>query len=242
MKNNTDTIYAHTDVAKGSFVFDDRVAGVFDDMISRSVPGYRDIVAMTGILTNRYAKPRTNAYDLGCSLGASALAMRQNLPCKSCRVVAVDNSGAMTEKAKMRFADAGYADIELRTEDIALTDMHDASVVTLNFVLQFFPVKKRLWLLKKICSATVNGGILVLSEKIRSSDEADESFLTESHHTFKHLNGYSASEIARKRAALEKVLVSDTFSTHRMRLLRAGYSQVHLWFRCFNFVSIVAIK
>ncbi|MEP1596118.1 MAG: carboxy-S-adenosyl-L-methionine synthase CmoA, partial [Halieaceae bacterium] len=100
MSDTRDTIYAEPLADPGLFAFDDNVARVFPDMIKRSVPGYPTIVAMTGLLAARYASPGSTLYDLGCSLGASTLAMRQNLQTPDCRIVAVDNASEMLQRCK----------------------------------------------------------------------------------------------------------------------------------------------
>ena len=100
MSENKDTIYADPLREAGLFTFDENVARVFPDMIKRSVPGYTTIVAMTGLIAQRYASPGSRLYDLGCSLGASTLAMRQNLRSEDCRIVGVDNSQAMLERCR----------------------------------------------------------------------------------------------------------------------------------------------
>ena len=47
------------------------VARVFPDMIRRSVPGYSNVIAGTGLIAGDYVQPGSNCYDLGCSVGAS---------------------------------------------------------------------------------------------------------------------------------------------------------------------------
>jgi tRNA (cmo5U34)-methyltransferase len=49
-------------------------------------------------------------------------------------------------------------------------------------------------------------------------------------------------EISQKRTALENVLVPDTLDEHRNRLMDAGFSHCTVWFQCFNFASLIAIK
>ena len=73
------------------FVFDQAVVDVFPDMISRSVPGYQTILSHCGELAARYVQPQTHCYDLGCSLGASTLAMRPHIEGRDTTIVAVDN-------------------------------------------------------------------------------------------------------------------------------------------------------
>ena len=238
-----DQIYASPLDAIGAFAFDDNVARVFPDMIQRSVPGYATIVAMTGVLAERYAQPASNCYDLGCSLGASTLSMRQYLDGRDCNIVAVDNSPAMLERCQAHIAaDNHTAPVALRLDDIAATPIENASVVVLNFTLQFIAPEQRDALLRRIGAAMRSGGVLVLSEKIRFDDEHLQQLNTDLHHAFKRANGYSDLEISQKRSALENVLVPETLASHQQRLRAAGFTSVDVWFQCFNFASLVAIK
>jgi len=82
----------------------------------------------------------------------------------------------------------------------------------------------------------------VLSEKLKFEDPATDLLLSDLHHAFKARQGYSQMEIARKRNALENVLVPESLSTHRHRLLVSGFSQVTVWLQCFNFASLLAIR
>jgi tRNA (cmo5U34)-methyltransferase len=62
------------------------------------------------------------------------------------------------------------------------------------------------------------------------------------HHQFKRANGYSDLEIAQKRSALENVLLPETLNQHKQRISQAGFSSCDVWFQCFNFASLVALK
>ena len=237
-----DNIYRTALDTVPDFTFDKAVARVFPDMIRRSVPGYAETVAMSGIIAARYAQAGSAVYDLGCSLGAVTLAMRHAITQPDCRIVAVDNSSSMLEQASHYIAlDDGKVPVELVCADICDYRMKNASVTALNFVLQFIPLEQRSALLQKIADATLSGGALILSEKI--AFEADEQNLqTELHHDFKRANGYSDLEIAQKRSAIEDVLIPEPEALHIQRLKDAGFSQVIRWYQCFNFASYLAIK
>ncbi|MEG2076682.1 MAG: hypothetical protein RRY34_09280, partial [Victivallaceae bacterium] len=97
-------------------------------------------------------------------------------------------------------------------------------------------------LLKKIYDSMVPGGVLVLSEKIKLEDPAENDFFVEVYHQWKMGNGYSRREVERKREALENVLIPDTVAEHRRRLEAIGFVRFSVWFQCFNFVSMVAFK
>src|SRR5690606_4283379 len=243
MPPTKDQIYAEPLNVIAGFAFDERVVAVFPDMIQRSVPGYSTIIAMTGVLAERYAQPNTRCYDLGCSLGASLLAMRAQLDGRGCDIVGVDNSSAMIERCQSLLeADMHTTPVALDLCDIASAAIENASVVVMNFTLQFIPLQQREALLTRISNNMKEGGILVLSEKIRFEDVHLQTLNTDLHHAFKRANGYSDLEIAQKRSALDNVLIPETLAVHRERLRRSGFASADVWFQCFNFASMVAIK
>ena len=241
-----DQIYK-SDSGSEPFRFDDKVARVFPDMLRRSIPGYAASLEAIGALAARYVRAGTNCYDLGCSLGAATIAMRQGIGEPGCRIVAVDTSPAMLERCKGVVAeDSGPTDL-MTDVDFVLGDIRDiefvnASMVVLNYTLQFVPPADRDALLRNICAGLNDGGILVLSEKVVDENPHMESLLVDLHHEHKRRNNYSALEISRKRAALENVLIPETVAAHRTRLQQAGFSHSAVWLRYFNFVSIIALR
>ncbi|MBW7470579.1 carboxy-S-adenosyl-L-methionine synthase CmoA [Marinobacter sp. M216] len=238
----TDRLFA-TERRPEDFRFDASVARVFPDMIRRSVPGYTTIIPMIEVITEQYAQADSHCYDLGCSLGASTLAMRHGISHPDCALVGVDNSSAMIERCEHYIAlDDSSLPVTLRCEDILETELSDASVTTLNFTLQFVPPDRRTDLLTRIAEATRPGGVLILSEKIRFESDEEQDIQTRLHHEFKRANGYSDLEISQKRSAIEQVLIPETLADHKERLLAGGFDQVLVWYQCFNFVSMLAIK
>jgi len=224
------------------FCFDARVAAVFPDMIRRSVPGYELIVQSLPWLAARVVQPHSNVYDLGCSLGASAHAVRHGLAnTPGCRILAVDNSAAMLARAE-EWLSGFCADtpIELQCADVLDVPIENASLVMLNFTLQFIPQDQRLELLQRIRAGMRPGGVLLLSEKIAIEDEPLAQLITELHHDFKRAQGYSELEIAQKRQALENVLIAETLSAHQERLHAAGFAAAEVWLQHTRFVSLLA--
>ena len=241
-----DNIYASALDEIIDFKFDERVASVFPDMIQRSVPGYATLISNIGVLANRYAQPGSVCYDLGCSLGAVSLSMRQQIQQAGCKIVAVDNSADMIGQAESLLAkehtDSTLTEVDLRCCDIDDVEIENASVVVMNFTLQFIALEKRLALIKRIYAGLQPGGVLILSEKLAFSAAKQSAFLVDAHHDFKRANGYSDLEISQKRTALEKVLIPETLQQHELRLTEAGFGFSSVWFQCFNFASMIAIK
>lgn len=242
----TDNIYDKPSAEK-PFRFNDEVARVFPDMLQRSIPGYRASIEAIGSLAARYVKPGTKCYDLGCSLGAATIAMRQGIGATGCRIVAVDTAPAMTKRCREIVAEddrqfAPETPVEILQADIRDIEFENASMIVLNYTLQFLALNDRDALLQAIFDGLNDGGLLVLSEKVVDDNPAMEELLVELHHEHKRRNNYSALEVSRKRAALENVLVPETVAAHFDRLANAGFENTAVWLRYFNFVSIVAIR
>lgn len=241
--SDTDIIFSSKKSQIKDFAFDEQVVEVFPDMISRSVPGYNTIINTIGNLSHQYAQSNTNIYDLGCSLGAATLAMKKSITTKDCSIIGIDNSSAMVERCKIHVnAFKGASKVEIREGNILETEINNASMVVLNFTLQFIEPEVRQSLIQKIYDGLQPGGILVLSEKLEAADDVCNELLIDLHHDFKRANGYSELEIAQKRTALENVMRPDSLEVHLSRLKNSGFSHVNQWFQCFNFMSLVAIK
>lgn len=237
-----DQVYSQPLEHVEAFRFDNQVADVFENMINRSVPGYSLLLDVIGMITERYAQPDTHCYDLGCSLGASTLMVRRHLPA-SCHVVGVDNSAAMVARCRTNVdRDHSQASIEIREGSLQTTPISNASLVVINFTLQFIDDIERQPLLQRIADNMNKGGALLLSEKVCFKDAEMQAQMTDLHHEFKRYNGYSDLEIAQKRAAIENVLVPNTQQQHLARLEAAGFGSAKVIFRCFNFISILAVK
>ncbi len=225
------------------FSFDANVADVFPDMLRRSIPGYDNIITLLGALSRGYAKNETRVYDLGCSLGAATLSIHRHTRDLSLQHICVDNSVPMIKRCQSKLKrHMPAASIELICDDIQNIQIKNASVVVLNFTLQFLPQTMRLQLLKTIYHGLVKGGALILSEKLIFSDPATHQQFIDWHHQFKRANGYSDLEISQKRMALENVIIPDTLEQHQERLANAGFSQTWQWFQAFNFSSLIALK
>ncbi|WP_085247928.1 carboxy-S-adenosyl-L-methionine synthase CmoA [Gilliamella mensalis] len=227
----------------GDWTFDEKVAEVFPDMVQRSVPGYSNIIAMIGMLAERFVQPNSTIYDLGCSLGAATLSIRRHVHQENCHIIAVDNSQPMVDRCKRHIESyKANTPVDVICDDICNLNMRNASMVVLNFTLQFLKPENRQHILNNIYNALKPNGILVLSEKFSFSDSTVDELLFSMHHDFKRANGYSELEISQKRNMLENVMLTDTTETHKQRLSEAGFKHIDTWFQCFNFGSIIAIK
>ena len=245
--SSKDTLYRDDSIQPERFVFDDRVVRVFPDMIRRSVPGYGLIIPSIALLARRHVQPGTNIYDLGCSLGAVSFAILDAVDTADSRLMAVDNSPEMIARLRIHAAEReekGLHGMPLEIVEADILDMaiENASFVVMNFTLQFIDPEQRQELLARIAGGMLPGGVLVLSEKLRFSNDKEQAGQDAWHLDFKRAQGYSELEIARKRDALEETLKPDTAEQHFARLEAAGFREAYQWFQCFSFASMVAVR
>lgn len=238
-----DLIYSRPLEDIEDFKFDNDVVSVFPDMIKRSVPGYNTIIDNIGLLAQRFTQQDSTIYDLGCSLGAATLSVRKYVSKDRVNIIAVDNSSDMVERCKSHVS-AFKSDIpvDVLEADVLEIPIKDASVVILNFTLQFIEPEKRRSILDKIYTGLKTGGVLILSEKVSVGDSTGNDTLIDLHHEFKRRNGYSELEISQKRSALENVMKLESLPFHLTRLKEVGFTEALTWFQCFNFASMLAIK
>ncbi|WP_080799617.1 carboxy-S-adenosyl-L-methionine synthase CmoA [Desulfamplus magnetovallimortis] len=257
-----DTIFANNLAPVSPFAFNEEVTAVFDDMIKRSVPLYMESIQRQCQMAQRFYKPGTFMYDLGCSHGNLGIMMMNFFsginnglyPRPSMQnshpftMIAVDSSFPMIAKYKNRLHKGGYSNkksdnkiclVCSLAEDIVISR---ASAVIVNLTMQFIKLSKRDQFIKGIHDGMVPGGILILSEKISHEDRDICGLQQDFYKNFKLDNGYSELEISRKREALENILIPETTKSHMERLGRAGFKKIDIWLKWFNFVSFIAIR
>jgi tRNA (cmo5U34)-methyltransferase len=238
-----DQIFAEPTPRARDFKFDSRTAGVFDDMVSRSVPFYDEIQRMTGELAADFAVPGTNLYDLGCSTATTLLALEPIVD-QAVRFVGVDNSKEMLAKAREKLDQLPSA----RERELIQADLHElpaienASVVILTLTLQFVRPLHRERLIRTVCQGTNDQGCLILVEKLTESDTLFNRLFIKYYYDMKRRHGYSELEISQKREALENVLIPYRLEENRALLLEAGYSKTQMFFQWYNFCGMIAVK
>lgn len=235
-----DRLFSEIDPDSGTFAFDQNVADVFDDMISRSVPLYADVQRSVPILTGLLNHDPIRVFDLGCSTGTSLIHLSASLQDRNLELFGIDNSPAMLEKCHEKLDTFGLphpvSTICAQIEDYEISD---ASVVLMNYTLQFIPESDRPALLEKISAALKPGGFLLISEKVAHPQPATHDALTDLYFEYKKGRGYSELEISRKRDALENVLVPLTMERNMEMFSSAGFSRVEVMLKWFNFATFL---
>ncbi len=237
-----DTLF-DVDCIPEDFIFNERVVEVFDDMIDRSIPFYREVITASAQLLDTFLSPGDTVYDLGCATGTSLLLFSRLLKDKNLHFIGLDNSGPMLDKARLKAELYGKQDsIAFNLEDITTFHHPGAGGAILHYTLQFIRPLQRQAFLARICDSLRPGGVLLISEKVISHEPRLNREYIAIYHAFKKSRGYSELEIAKKREALENVLIPFSVDENLAMLKKAGFTSVETYFRWFNFASFVAIK
>ncbi|HEY0653754.1 MAG TPA: carboxy-S-adenosyl-L-methionine synthase CmoA [Chryseosolibacter sp.] len=238
-----DEVFKDPITQSSDFKFDQKVVTVFDDMVTRSVPYYLEMQRMIGELAQEYARVGTNVYDLGCSTGTTMKNM-DNTVDQRIKFIGVDDSNQMLKQCEENLKTAGMR----RTFELINVDLNkgihieNASVVVLCLTLQFIRPLYRVKLLEQIRSGLVDGGCLILVEKILGEESSLNRNFIKYYYDFKKRNNYSEMEIAQKREALENVLVPYKLSEDIDMLLTSGFSHCEVFFKWYNFAGMIAFK
>jgi len=224
------------------WVFDKEIVNIFDDMVLRSVPFYQDMQNIFIEIASKFYKPNTTIYDLGCSTGTTMLNILNKIDDKDIKIIGIDNSEAMLKKAeeKLKKVTNRYQLINSDlNEDIKFDN---ASIVMLNWTLQFVRPMNRDFLIKNIYEALSNGGVLVISEKVLAANSNLNRLYIDLYYAMKKDKGYTESEILKKREELENVLVPYQIEENIELLKRNKFKNPDVFFKYMNFAGIIAVK
>jgi len=240
--SSRDDLFQGKDIPR-DFEFNEDVAAVFEDMLSRSVPYYREIIRMEASLLREFLKAGDGVYDLGCSTGTTLMELSRELNDLNLIFTGVDSSPAMIKKARRKARQYSMEGrLKFMEDDIISMDLDAAGAVFLNYTLQFIRPVQRPVFLKKVFSFLRPGGVLIISEKNISHDPLLNRVYIDFYLQFKKKMGYSELEISRKREALENVLIPFSIQENLQMIRDAGFSHVESFFQWFNFSSIIAVK
>jgi len=238
MNKNNDKVF--TKPIKKQFEFDEEVAAVFDDMLERSVPFYKESQKITKFFALKALRKQGVLYDLGCSTASLLIDIQREMKVDA-KLIGLDNSTAMLARAQRKIEAFG-AKVEVKEADILEYAYKEADVFISNYTLQFIRPLVREELIKKIAASLRKEGVFIFSEKVISHHAKLNKDLIECYYAFKKEQGYSEYEIMQKREALENVLVPYSEEENITMARNAGFSHCEVVFRWANFATFIAIK
>lgn len=240
-----DQLFETSEHRASDFAFDAHVAAVFDDMVQRSVPFYEEQQRMVREIADQTPLGSGAVYDLGCATATTLINLCRTLDHVS-QAVGFDNSSAMLDVGRHKIVASGLADrIELRHGDLEQPpslQMPVAELVLMCWTLQFVRPLRRDQLIRWIYESLAPGGVLVVTEKVLARDKSLNTRFVDFYYDLKRRNGYSGTEIARKREALENVLVPYTIDENIELFRRNGFKTCETFFQWYNFAGFLCVK
>jgi len=238
-----DTLFSDGAAPVDDFKFNAGVAEVFDDMLGRSIPFYNEIIGMTAQLLARFLTPEGRVYDLGCSTGNSLVELARRLAHLDLQFIGIDNSAAMIKKARLKAEMYGKGDrLHFECADIMNLNLRSPAAVIMNYTLQFIRPMMRLDFIRALYALMPPGAVLIISEKSINHDPLFNRAFLQFYLDFKRRQGYSEIEIAKKREALENILIPFSNTENIELLSQAGFRRIETFFQWFNFSSFIALK
>lgn len=242
-----DKVFEITDPVVRAFEFNETVAHVFDDMAERSIPHYRDVQTMVATLGLTFFQEGSRIYDLGCSTGTTIALLLNGLKEHGLTdywIKGIDSSAPMCKEAmdKLSSLDHEKERVTIEEADILEEPIENASVVIMNYTLQFIDPFHREELVKKIYKGLNHNGILLVSDKTLQSHTDISRIFVDNYYNMKRKNGYSELEISKKREALENVLIPYPIKEEENLFKICGFEAVDLFYTWYNFSSFICLK
>ncbi len=228
-------------LSPGKWTFEDeRLADIFEQYVRKHVPFYDEMHRMVSEISDWFIRDNGTIYDLGTSTGECILRIHERHKAKELKFFAVDSSRRMLEKAKVRLSNV--PNVELILADLNKPFHFEApDLVTAVLVLQFLDQGSRPRLLREIYRGLKAGGAFLMVEKVIARSRF-ESMWTELYHDLKRRNGVDEYEIAAKAKSIRGVLIPQSLAANLRLIRQAGFHDVDVFFKWYNWVGIVAVK
>lgn len=222
--------------------FDSNIVPVFDEHVRQSVPMYDEIHRLITDISAWFLEDETNMYDIGTSTGEVIKNILHKYPLKNTKLIGLDNSLEMVEKAKESFK--SETKVEISLVDLVKDDFkfENASLITNVLTMQFIPHRYRQDIINRLYEGLNEGGCLILVEKVVGSNARFNEMWIEMYHEMKLRNGLSEKSVFDKASAIRGVMRPYTLKENLQMLDNAGFKDVDTFFKWNNFAGFVAIK
>ena len=198
---------------------------VFDNMVCRSVPLYREVVAGAVHWTRAYYQPKTRIIDIGCSTGKLTKAMIEYNQdhCSKGRYIGIEIAEGFFKDLEKRADELDKYEVDFILDDIRNYEFTNCSLVTSIFTLQFMPKKDRLNVIKNVYNGLNDGGAFIFAEKTICQNALVQDMMD-------------------KERTLRHMMKPNTWKEIEDNLDKAGFSDAQPFWRNHAFVGALAIK
>jgi tRNA (cmo5U34)-methyltransferase len=213
-------------------------------MVSRSVPKYKEVQNDIISLSLNYINDNSKILDLGCSTGSLLLDLSKSSKKKNLKFLGIDSSPNMIDIANKKILRSKTKNnFEFICSDfLKFKTSEKFSIIFMNYTLQFVRPLERQKLVNKIYKLLSKNGIFIICEKILSKNSIFNRQFIDIYHNYKINQGYSNTEIQKKREALENILVPFKLEENMSMLNKSGFRENEVFFKWFNWVGIISRK
>ena len=215
----------------------------FDNHIEKSVRDYSNLWNDVVGLSKYFVEDNTNVIDLGCSSGKMLKAMikQNNEHVPHATYVGIEIEQDFADGHAEDLLSSEWNNLVYRMEDIRQYDIHNASLVTSLFTLQFMPPKDRATTIKKIHDGLNDGGAFIFSEKGFSCNPKIQDMMTFMYYDYKRQH-FTDKEILDKEVQLRHMMKPNTKTEMFDMCYDAGFKDLHVFWQNFNFYGVIALK
>ncbi len=218
--------------------FDSDVAKCFNNMLERSIPGYTDMRLLSYKLGKTFVSPDKYVVDLGASSGEALRPYISDNIAKG--FIGLEISEPMRKEMHKQFPGVSVLDYDLR--ELKHTDFNNVNLVLSILTLMFTPIQYRPQIINEVYNMLPEGGAFIVVEKVLGASAQIDKLLVDSYYAMKVDNGYTLSDIQRKKASLEGIQVPLTADFNVQMLKAEGFKKVDCFYRNLNFAGWIAIK
>ena len=202
-----------------------------------------DIVSMSRYFVDN----ESSVYDICSSTGKTILAMAyQNYSfAPKCNYIGVEIADGFEEAMNDRVVEVEgkYPDtiVSYLKDDIREVEIHNESLVTSIFTLQFMPRNARAEVIDSIYEGLNEGGAFIFGEKTVATDARTQDMMTFMFYDYKR-KSFSESDIMTKEVTLSNMLKPNTWDELQDMIYSAGFRTVQPFWQNHLFVGAIAIK
>ena len=226
-----------------------------DYMFQRSVPAHENMREMVTELGAQFIEYYSYVLDIGTSRGdqiarfidkgleGAYANILEDVPpdIDAADYIGIEISDPMLEAARRRFD--GMNGVNIIKHDLReglpvngwMPPGDRLTLVTAILTMMFVPVEARYRVLSDIHRHLETDGALIMVEKVIGEGPAMDEILVGQHEAFKARQGCPDDD-------LEGGLVPLQLSSHVANLKAVGFTHVDTFWRCLNFVGIIAVK
>lgn len=222
------------------FSFQDHAEN-FDDHIARSIPGYHELVERSVKCSRRFVQANSTVVDIGCSTGRLLTKIQEHNQAArpNVRYVGLDIvSGFSGHWRQLAIDNLRFENCDVRS----YKGFDNISTAFSHFTIQFIPPADKLPLLKRIYDGMLEGGALIVAEKMLMSSGRIQDAMAFAHYDYKLEKGFSESEILDKERSLrgQMTLWTERELTKALRLV--GFREIECFWRNLMFAGFWALK